>query len=367
MYMDNEKKVLILANSSSGLYDFRNELMEKIMQQAQLMASVPEGEKVDAITQLGCKVILTDIDRRGINPVTDLKLFFAYRRMLKAEKPDLVITYTIKPNIYGGMACRMAKVPYAVNITGLGTTFQNNGWLRRLVTFLYRTALKKAKVIFFENGGNRDIFVNEKIVPETKCCLLNGAGVNLERYPYRPYDKKGPVRFLFMGRVMQEKGIDELFGAMERLHQEGMDCSLDVLGYYEEDYAETIRRCEAQGWLHYHGYQNDVRPFIEQAHCFVLPSWHEGMANTNLECAAMGLPVITSDIPGCREAVIEGKTGLLCRPKDTDSLYAQLRRFLMLSPEERAAMGQAGRAHMEAVFDKKKVVAETVKALGLEV
>ena len=362
-------KVLILANSSSGLYDFRNELISELVKDHQVIVSVPVEsggkDKCDELKSLGCACVPTDIDRRGINPVTDLKLFRTYRRMLKAEKPDLVITYTIKPNIYGGMACRMAKVPYAVNITGLGTTFQNNGWLRRLVTFLYRTALKKAKVIFFENGGNRDIFVNEKIVPETKCCLLNGAGVNLERYPYRPYDKKGPVRFLFMGRVMQEKGIDELFGAMERLHQEGMDCSLDVLGYYEEDYAETIRRCEAQGWLHYHGYQNDVRPFIEQAHCFVLPSWHEGMANTNLECAAMGLPVITSDIPGCREAVIEGKTGLLCRPKDTDSLYAQLRRFLMLSPEERAAMGQAGRAHMEAVFDKKKVVEETIRGLGL--
>lgn len=359
-------KILILANNDVGLYQFRRELIGAMLQQGhQVIISLPDGPLVVPLVEQGCIFLDTPIDRRGINPVTDLKLFFAYRRMLKAEKPDLVITYTIKPNIYGGMACRMAKVPYAVNITGLGTTFQNNGWLRRLVTFLYRTALKKAKVIFFENGENRDIFVNEKIVPETKCCLLNGAGVNLERYPYRPYDKKGPVRFLFMGRVMQEKGIDELFGAMERLHQEGMDCSLDVLGYYEEDYAEIIRRCEAQGWLHYHGYQNDVRPFIEQAHCFVLPSWHEGMANTNLECAAMGLPVITSDIPGCREAVIEGKTGLLCSPKDTDSLYAQLRRFLMLSPEERAAMGQAGRAHMEAVFDKKKVVEETIRGLGL--
>ena len=361
-------KILILANNDVGLYQFRRELIEKMLQQGhQVTISLPNGPLVAPLVEQGCKFLDTPIDRRGINPVTDLKLFRTYRRMLKAEKPDLVITYTIKPNIYGGMACRMAKVPYAVNITGLGTTFQNDGWLRRLVTFLYRTALKKSKVVFFENGVNRDIFVKERIVPETKCCLLNGAGVNLERYPFLPYTKDGQVRFLFMGRVMQEKGIDELFGAMERLHKEGVDCSLDVLGYYEEDYAETIRRCEEQGWLHYHGYQSDVRPFIEQAHCFVLPSWHEGMANTNLECAAMGRPVITSDIPGCREAVIAGKTGLLCKAKDTDSLYAQLRQFLTLSSEERAAMGQAGRAHMEEVFDKKKVVAETVKALGLEV
>lgn len=359
-------KILILANNDVGLYQFRRELIEAMLQQGhQVLISLPDGPLVVPLVEAGCTFLDTPIDRRGINPVTDLKLFRTYRRMLKAEKPDLVITYTIKPNIYGGLACRMAKVPYAVNITGLGTTFQNDGWLRRLVTFLYWTALKKAKVVFFENGANRDIFVNEKIVPETKCCLLNGAGVNLERYPYRPYDKGEPVHFLFMGRVMREKGVDELFGAMERLHQEGADCQLDVLGSYEEDYADIIRRCEAQGWLHYHGYQNDVRPFIEQAHCFVLPSWHEGMANTNLECAAMGRALITTDIPGCREAVIEGKTGLLCRPKDTDSLYEQLRRFLALSPEEREAMGKAGRAHMEAVFDKKKVVEETIRGLGL--
>lgn len=363
--MVDEKKVLILANSSSGLYDFRNELMANIMQRAHLMASVPEGEKVEDIAQMGCKVILTEIDRRGINPATDLKLFRTYRRMLKTEKPDLVITYTIKPNIYGGLACRLAKVPYAVNITGLGTTFQNDGWLRRLVTILYRTALKKAKVVFFENAVNRDIFVSEKIVPEEKSHLLNGAGVNLQRYPFVPYPQDGPVRFLFMGRVMKEKGIDELFGAMERLHREGVDCTLDVLGYYEENYAEIIRQYEEQGWLRYHGYQSDVHPFIEKAHCFVLPSWHEGMANTNLECAAMGRPLITSNIPGCREAVVEGKSGLLCSPKDTDSLYEQLRRFLMLSPEERSAMGKVGRAHMEAVFDKNKVVEQTVKALEL--
>lgn len=359
-------KILILANNDVGLYQFRRELIEKMLQQGQqVIISLPNGPLVAPLVEQGCKFLDTPIDRRGINPVTDLKLFRKYRRMLKVEKPDLVITYTIKPNIYGGLACRLAKVPYAVNITGLGTTFQNNGWLRRLVTILYRTALKKAKVIFFENGGNRDIFVNEKIIPASKCHLLNGAGVNLQRYPLMPYAEEGPVRFLFMGRVMKEKGIDELFGAMERLHQEGMNCTLDVLGYYEENYADTIRRCEEQGWLRYHGYQSDVRPFIEQAHCFVLPSWHEGMANTNLECAAMGRPVVTSDIPGCREAVVEGKSGLLCRPKDTDSLYEQLRRFLTLSPEERAAMGKAGRAHMEAVFDKNKVVEETIRGLGL--
>ena len=358
-------KILILANFDVGLYQFRRELIEKLLEEHQVLLSLPDGDLVRPLEAMGCRFFDTPMDRRGINPATDMKLFMRYRKLLRREKPDLVITYTIKPNVYGGMVCRLLRIPYTVNITGLGTAFQSQGMLRKLVTFLYRTALKKAKVVFFENSGNRQVFLDENIVAEEKTCLLSGAGVNLEHYAYVPYPEAGTTRFLFVGRVMKEKGIEELFAAMERLRSEGANCCLDVLGGYEENYAETIRRCEEQGWLHYHGYVTDVRPYIERAHCFVLPSYHEGMANTNLECAAMGRPVITSNIPGCKEAVQEGVSGLLCEPKDSDSLYEAMKRFLNLPPETRAQMGRAGRAHMEAVFDKKKVVMETVKALGL--
>lgn len=358
-----QKKALLLANNSIGLYVFRGELITELAKDNVVYAATPDDGFFPELQALGCRMINTTIDRRGINPMTDLRLLMNYRKILRAEKPDLVITYTIKPNVYGGMACRMAKVPYAANITGLGTAFQKQGMLRKFVTFLYKTALKKAKVVFFENSANRQIFIDEKIVPEERCCLLSGAGVNLERYAYAPYPAEEKVRFLFMGRVMKEKGVDELFAAMEQLHREGAQCCLDVLGSYEEDYADTIRRCETEGWLHYHGYQKDVRPFIAQAHCFVLPSYHEGMANTNLECAAMGRPVITSDIPGCREAVVDGVSGLLCQPKDADSLYAVMKHFLSLSNGQRQEMGRAGRRHMEAVFDKNKVVEKTIQNL----
>lgn len=355
-------KILILANNDVGLYQFRRELIDALLQDHDVTISLPYGALVEPLRERGCRFIDTPVDRRGIDPLTDLKLLLRYRKMLKQERPELVITYTIKPNIYGGLACRMGKVPYAVNITGLGTAFQKQGMLRKLVVSLYKIALKKAKVVFFENAGNRQLFLDEKIVPAEKCCLLSGAGVNLEHYPYAPYPA-GPVRFLFVGRVMKEKGIGELFAAMERLHVEGADCVLDLLGLHEEDYEDQIRRGQEQGWLQYHGYQKDVRPFIEKAHCFVLPSYHEGMANTNLECAAMGRPLITTDIPGCREAVTEG-SGMLCRPQDVDSLYEAMKRFLRLSAEEREAMGRQGRRHMEEMFDKKRVIENTMKGLG---
>lgn len=358
-------KVMIMANFDVGLYQFRRELIESLLEQHEVLLSLPDGDLIRPLEDMGCKFIDTPVDRRGINPVTDLKLFISYIKLLRQQKPDLVITYTIKPNVYGGLACRMLGIPYGVNITGLGTAFQKQGMLRKLVTFLYRVALKKAKVVFFENSANMELFLEEKIVVSGQSHLLSGAGVNLEHYAYSPYPKKEGTRFLFVGRVMKEKGIEELFSVMERLCAKGMDCTLDVLGGYEENYADIIRHYEDAGWLRYHGYVMDVRPYIEKTHCFVLPSYHEGMANTNLECAAMGRPIITSNIPGCREAVLEGRSGLLCQPQDTDSLYEAMKYFLSLPAETCAQMGKTGRRHMEDTFDKKKVVAETMMKLGL--
>lgn len=358
-------KILVLANNDVGLYQFRRELLSALIRNGHdVHISLPDGELVKPLCEMGCCFTDTPIDRRGINPVTDLKLFAGYKKLLSEIMPDLVITYTIKPNIYGGMACRIKRIPYAVNITGLGTAFQKKGLLRTLVTAMYKPALKKAKTVFFENAGNMQTLLDETIVRKEQCCLLNGAGVNLERYSVAPYPAENfPTRFLFIGRVMQEKGIDELFEAMERLNGEGIPCTLDVLGSYEENYADRMEEYAKSGWLKYHGYQEDVRPFIEKAHCFVLPSWHEGMANTNLECAAMGRPIITSNIHGCKEAVEDGESGFLSEVKDADSLYDCMKRFHELSREEREQMGLCGRRHMEDVFDKKKVVEMTMERL----
>ena len=360
-------KILILTNFDVGLYQFRRELLTALLAKHEVVISLPDGDLVRPLEALGCRFIDTPLDRRGINPVTDGKLLLRYWKLLRSEKPDLVITYTIKPNVYGGMVCRLLHIPYAVNITGLGTAFQNRGALRTLVTTLYKTALKKADIVFFENAGNMHTLLDEKIVRREQCCLLSGAGVNTEHHSFAPYpDDETVTRFLFVGRVMREKGIDELFAAMRRLRENGFRCVLDVVGGYEENYADIIGTYTAEGWLNYYGYQKDVRPFIRQSHCFVLPSWHEGMANTNLEAAATGRPVITSNIHGCKEAVQENVSGLLCQVRDENSLYEAMVRVMAMTREEREAMGIAGRAHMEAVFDKKRVVEQTVRALGLD-
>lgn len=357
-------KVMVIANDSGGLYRFRGLLLEKLISLGNnVVCLTPFGNSIEALNQIGATLINTPIERRGINPFVDIKLFFNYWKIIKREKPELVITYTIKPNIYGGIICRIKKIPYAVNITGLGTAFENGGMLKRLVTVMNKLACKKAKVVFFENEGNRQIFIKEKIVKESQTHRLNGAGVNLEKYQVAPYPGGEKIKFLFMGRIMAEKGIDELFEAMQHLVSDGISCELHLLGIYEENYQEKIDKYEADGWLHYHGYQKDVRPFIKESHCFVLPSWHEGMANTNLECAAMGRPVITSNIHGCMEAVEDGVSGFLCEKQAAKDLYRVMKRFSEFSYDQRRDMGLAGRKRMEEIFDKKKVVEVTCEEL----
>ena len=360
------KRIAVIGNCSSGMYDFRHELIAELVRLGfSVTALTPFDTKVNDLQALGIDVMETPMNRRGINPIEDIKLMRLYWTLLRKLQPDLAIGYTIKPNVYAAFVCRLARIPYAANITGLGTAFQGTGMLRKIVTRMYKISLKKAKVVFFENDENRQIFLEEKIVSEAQTCLLSGAGVNLEHYRVADYPDGEQTKFLFIGRVMREKGVDELIDAMKRLVSEGVNCSLDMLGGFDEDYSRVIRECEEAGWLRYHGYQKDVRPFIAESHCFVLPSWHEGMANTNLECAASGRPVITSRIHGCMEAVEDGVTGFLCEMQNADDLYRAMKAFCALDYETRRQMGIAGRQRMERLFDKRDVVEATIRRLSV--
>lgn len=361
-----KRRIAILANQSGGLYDFRKDLIIALREKAEVYAIVPHNDRWDELLHLADRVIELPIDRRGMNPLHDSKLFHQYRAILKEVKPDLVLTYTIKPNIYGGLACRMAHIPYAVNITGLGSAIENGGWLKKFVLALYKPALKGARVVFFENAGNRDTLTATGVVPKGRDVVLNGAGVNLKDYPYQSYPQEGAVRFLFVGRVMHEKGVDELFTAAKRMKQEyGNDVEFHIVGSFEEGYKPLMDELEQAGVVKYHGYQSDMKRFYAMASCVVLPSYHEGMSNVLLEGAASGRPLITSDIPGCREAVENGVSGYLCPAKDADALYEAMRRFVELPENCRGELGRRGRERMEQRFSKTAVVAETIKHLEI--
>ncbi len=356
-------KILIITNHSYMLYRFRRELIEQLQKEHEVVLSMPFVGHEDDFKAMGLRCISTEIDRRGINPKTDGKLLMNYRKLLKKERPDLVITYSIKPNIYAGLVCSQLGIPFCANVQGLGTAFQRKG-LAQFVTLLYKMALKKARVVFFENEGNAQEFVHRKILPWEKIAVLPGAGINLERYPLTPYPENDHIRFLYLGRIMKEKGIDELFAAMRRLHKElGDKVQLDLVGFFDDDYEAQVNGLIADGIAVFHGFQTDPKPYYADADCVVLPSYHEGLSNVLLEAAAMGRPVITSNIHGCKETVDNNVSGLLCRAKDADDLLDQMRHMALLSRAERQHMGLAARRKVELEFDKQTVVQKTIQAI----
>lgn len=358
----DKKKILIITNHSYMLYRFRKELIQKLLEDSEVVISTPfVGHETD-LKELGANCIKTEVDRRSINPFTDLKLLHTYKTILKQEKPDLVITYSIKPNIYAGYLCGKMKIPFCANVQGLGTAFQK-ALLSNLVTVMYRTAFRKVETVFFENQANAQAFVRRRILPAKKEVVLSGAGINLEEYRYRQYPNNEKVHFLYLGRIMKEKGMDELFAAVEQLRKNGCEFVLDLVGFFEDEYKKQVEQLQSEGVVRFYGFQENPKPYYAQTDCVVLPSYHEGMSNVLLEAAASGRAIITTDIPGCREAVDNGKSGMLCKVKSTDSLYKAMKRFTELSREKRELLGKAGREKMEREFDKKKVVEETVKVI----
>ena len=219
-----------------------------------------------------------------------------------------------------GLLCSCKKIPYYANVQGLGTAFQKPV-LAGFVTVLYRIAFRKVKYVFFENKENAREFGERNIVSADRQVVLPGAGINLEKYKMEPYPNHSRVHFLYLGRIMKEKGIEELFYAVRRLKEENEDFVLDLAGFFEDIYKKQVEELEQLGIAHFYGFQSDPRPFYAEADCVVLPSYHEGMSNVLLEAAATGRPVITSNIPGCRESVENGKSGLLVAVKNKKMLY----------------------------------------------
>ena len=349
-------RVLVLANADIGLYKFRRELMEKLCAFHEVHIALPDGEFIEDLKALGCHYIPFEFNRRGMNPISDLMQIGRYRKLLKEVVPDVVLTYTIKPNIYGGIACRRAKIPFLPNVTGLGTTIENGGLMAKLSTTLYKIGLKGATCVFFQNRDNERLFLDKKLV-YGRTRVIPGSGVNLETHKIEPYpsDAEG-VRFLFVGRIMKDKGVEELLAAIRKLHNENEHVILDIVGWSDEDYSEALKTTEAEGAVHFHGLQKDVHPFYKNCHCAVLPSYHEGTANVMLEASSTGRPVITTRVPGCQETFDEGITGFGCEAKDTESLVKAMRKFLETPQEKREAMGIAARQKMEVEYDRNIVL-----------
>lgn len=350
-------RFLIICNSAGGFYNFRRELLaEYIHRKIKVFISAPYDEKAHELEKMGAKYIRTEIDRRGTNPFSDFKLFLRYVRMMKKIKPDVVLTYTIKPNVYGGIACQITGIPYLANVTGLGSSIENGGFMQFLTTTLYKVGLRKAKCVFFQNKNNQAIFLQNHVV-KGHTRLIPGSGVNLNYHRFEDYpDESSGIRFLFVGRIMRDKGIEELLSAINEIHKLYPSVSLDIIGGSDEDYSSVLKENQKKGFIRYHGNQDDVHSFYRECHCVVLPSYHEGMANVLLEASSTGRPVIASNIPGCRETFDEGVTGFGCEARNVDSLIEALGKFMLLSNNERADMGVKAREWVKKGFDRSIIV-----------
>lgn len=347
------KKIVILVNSDIVIYNFRLELVEALLSNGyQVVIVSPYGKRIDFLTQLGCKFIELNLARHGKNPFQDLNLLKNYKKILKMEKPDVVLTYTIKPNIYGGMACQSLKIPYIANITGLGDAIENGGLLQKITLFLYKLGLKKAKKVFFQNASNQKFFLDKKIV-KGQNELLPGSGVNVTRFVCADYPTSESIKLLFIGRITRDKGVHELAEAAKIMARKHPNLVFDIVGWADEGSKNPF---ETLGNCYCHGSQVEVKPFIEKTHAIVLPSYHEGMANVLLEAASCGRPILASNIPGCQETFDEGVTGFGFEPKNIDSLCAAIEKFIVLPYEQKREMGKLGRKKMEEQFNRQIVV-----------
>lgn len=350
-------RALILTNNFSGLYNFRREVMKALRENGiDVFIAAPFDEKKGYFEEIGCHLIDIPLSRRETNPFKDIVLLRKYSNLLRRYRPEVVLSYTIKPNLYGGIACQFHGVPQIANITGLGSAVENPGWLQKLTVFLYRIGLRKTRMVFFQNKANRDFCISRRMVKGANR-LIPGSGVNIHYHSLQEYPEEGVIKFIFISRLLKEKGIEEYLDAAVSIKGKYPDTEFHIVGRCEEGYEMRLKRLQEDGVVVYHGQQADVRPFIGAAHCTVHPSYYpEGMSNVLLESCAAGRPIITTNRPGCGEIVDDGKNGFLIRERDSADLVRVIERFLSLPYSRKKNMGLTARDKVEREFDRQVVV-----------
>lgn len=357
--------ILVLTNFIAGLHSFRKEVVKAIVDAGyQLYISVPDADNDLAknFGDMGCYLIKTDFNRRGMNPLADFKLMITYRKLIKQLKPVAVLSYTIKPNVYGGLACRLTGTPLIANVTGLGDAIENGGWLQKLTVSLYKFGIGKAVQVFFQNETNKNFCVKHKIADDN-AIVLPGSGVNLTHHRFQEYAPNGVIRFLFIARLLKDKGTEEYFETAKTIKAEYPQTEFQILGWKEGPYQEQMEELVKVGVITYLGTTSDIRPYLTNVHCTVMPSYHEGMSNVNLESAANGRPIITTNVPGCRETVINKQTGYLVESRNSQSLINAVEKFILLPYNDKVCMGQKARKFVERNFDRQIVVDAYLKAI----
>ncbi len=367
--------IVVIGALPESLINFRGMLLQSLRQSNHPVTAMASTMRESVRQQLGgwgVDFLTYPVQRNRLSPIADLRTWYALRRIFRALQPDVILAYTIKPVIWGGLASRvLPNTRFYALITGLGFAFQGKTLKRKLlsklVTLLYRTALKHAKCVIFQNPDNLNDFVQRGIVPSVKCALVNGSGVDTSHYTNTPLPKK-PITFLTIGRLLGEKGFHEYAQAAQIVKACYPEVIFQLLG--SEDPSpdaislNEVKNWHAQGWIEYLSSTDDVRPYLQGCHIYVLPSYHEGMPRTVLEAMSIGRPILTTDVPGCRETVIPGENGYLVPKADTQALVERMIWFIE-NRDQWERMGRRSHELAEEKYDVHKVNAQLMEIMGL--
>jgi glycosyltransferase involved in cell wall biosynthesis len=365
MIRSHRRKVVISTNAAWNIANFRSGLVKGLISEGySVVAAAPPDGHIERVKALGCQYVPIPMDTNGTSAVKDFGLFVRYVNLLRREQPGLFLGYTVKPNIYGSLAAHVLRIPVVNTVEGLGTSLIGKSWITPLVMRLYRAAFSHSYRVVFQNQDDLMLFVQRRLVPSRRTMLVAGCGVDLTRFNENAFDhppKGEKVTFLLMARLMRDKGILEFVEAARLIRQRTANARFQLLGFLNVQNPTAISRSKLETWVaegvvEYLGEADDVRPFIAAADCVVLPSYREGAPRALLEAAAMSKPLITTDVPGCKEVVQHMVNGFLCNIRDSISVAQRMLDFIALSPDERHRFGVAGRAKMEREFDERTVV-----------
>ncbi|MDL5049241.1 glycosyltransferase family 4 protein [Oscillatoria amoena NRMC-F 0135] len=363
-------RVAVVLNTSWNLYNFRMNLIKSLQAHGHEVHTVaPKDDYTQRLTEIGCIHHQVKMDSRGANPLKDFALIFELRSIYKRVKPDVILHYTIKPNVYGTLAAAGLRIPVINNVCGLGTVFLKNDFISRVAVLLYRLSFRFANKVFFQNPDDLNLFLSRKLVSENTVDLLPGSGIDLTRFTSAPINRNDKFTFLLISRLITDKGVLEYVDAVKKLKAEGLEAKFQVLGAIDEEHKRGISKTLIDQWIQsgtieYLGTTEDVRGFIQQADCVVLPSYREGTPRTLLEAASISRPIIATNVPGCNQVVDDNVNGYLCNLKDADDLADKMRQMATLSDAVREQFGQNGRKKMEAHYDESIVINKYLDALS---
>lgn len=363
-------KVAIVLNTSWNIYNFRLNFVRALLAKGyQVHTIAPHDNYTHYLEELGCIHHDVKMDSQGANPIKDLGLMLELWGIYRKVRPDIILHYTIKPNVYGTLAASVLRIPTINNVCGLGTVFLKNNLVSAFAMMLYKLAFRFPRKVFFQNPDDLALFLNKKLIPAKTADLIPGSGIDLSHFTPAEFKRNNPFTFLLISRLITDKGVMEFVDAVKKLKQKGITARFQILGAKDPEHARGIKLSVIDEWIksgtiEYLGTSDDVRNFINQADCVVLPSYREGTPRTLLEAASSSKPIVATDVPGCHHVVEDNYNGLLCKSQNADDLALQMEKMLTFDNPTLKKLGENGRKKIEVEFDEKIVITKYLQAIG---